>query len=55
MNDVINQLAQANGELNMIHVRGREDATHYLTAMTIIDELLKTLLKQSQEENKENG
>ena len=54
MNEIINRLAQANGEMNMIHVRGREDATHYLTAITIIDEVIKTLIK-SQEENKETG
>lgn len=55
MNDIINKLAQANNEINQVHVRGREDATHYLTAITIIDEVLKKLVQQSQGEKKDNG
>ena len=46
MNEIVNNLAQALGELNLIHVRGREDATHYLTAITIIDEVVKKLIQE---------
>lgn len=55
MNDIVQKLAQANNAIAQIHVRGREDATNYLTAIAIIDEVIKDLLKQGQEEEKENG
>lgn len=52
MKDIVNKLAQANNAICQIHVRGREDATQYLTAIAIIDEVIKELLT---EENKNNG
>ena len=55
MNDIIQKLAQANNAIAQIHVRGREDATNYLTAIAIIDEVIKDLLKQGQEETEKDG